>query len=92
MLIFLIFVMFDMIYFLDTGESRAALIGGTAAASGVVLVVFIALAILAVKYHSVRRLMNRNKVADVYAEENARKNAYVTEDDMGTEEKNETTC
>ena len=75
-----------------TGESKAALIGGTTAASGVLLVVVAALAVLAVKYRSVRRLMNRNKVGVVYAEENARKNAYVTEDDMGTEEKNETTC
>ena len=41
------------------------------------------------KYRVARRLMNRNKVGDLYAtqgEEMGRKNAYIEEDDMNTKE------
>ena len=73
--------------FLDTGQSnkQAALIGGVAGASGVGLIAIIALAVLFVKYRIARRLMNRNKVGDLYTtqdEQMSRRNAYIQEDDM----------
>ena len=76
----------------DAGKAKAALIGGTVAAGTFGLVIAIALAVLAVKYRFIRRVVNRNKVGDIYAEENTRKNNYVTEDDMGVCEEEETNC
>ena len=61
------------------------MIGGAAAAGGLVLIAIIALAVLAVKYRIARRFMNRNKVGDLYAtqdEQMSRQNAYIQEDDM----------
>ena len=58
---------------------------GAGAAGGFALIVIIALAVLAVKYRLARRLMNRNKVGDLYTtqdEEMSRRNAYIQEDDM----------
>ena len=49
------------------------------------MIVIIALAVLAVKYRIARRLMNRNKVGDLYTtqdEQMSRRNAYIQEDDM----------
>ena len=66
-----------------------ALIGGVAGAGGICILAFAALGILFVKYRVARRLMNRNKVGDLYAtqeEEMSRKNAYIQEDDMNTNE------
>jgi len=65
-----------------------ALIGGVAGAGGVCILAFAALGSLLVKYRLARRLMNRNKVGDLYAtqEEMGRKSAYVKEDDMNTKE------
>ncbi|XP_067017039.1 uncharacterized protein [Acropora muricata] len=74
----------------DTGQGKkvGALIGGVAGAGGVCILAFAALGILFVKYRLARRLMNRNKVGDLYAtqEEMGRKSAYVKEDDMNTKE------
>jgi len=61
------------------------LIIGAGAAGGFALIVIIALAVLAVKYRLARRLMNRNKVGDLYTtqdEQMSRRNAYIQEDDM----------
>ena len=61
------------------------MIGGVAGASGVGLIAIIALAVLFVKYRIARRLMNRNKVGDLYTtqdEQLSRRNAYIQEDDM----------
>ena len=58
---------------------------GAGAAGGFALIVIIALAVLAVKYRLARRLMNRNKVGDLYTtqdEQMSRRNAYIQEDDM----------
>ena len=58
---------------------------GAGAAGGFALIVIIALAGLAVKYRLARRLMNRNKVGDLYTtqdEQMSRRNAYIQEDDM----------
>ena len=58
---------------------------GAGAAGGFALIVIIALAVLAVKYRLARRLMNRNKVGDLYItqdEQMSRRNAYIQEDDM----------
>ena len=59
---------------------------GAGAAGGFALIVIIALAAsLAVKYRLARRLMNRNKVGDLYTtqdEQMSRRNAYIQEDDM----------
>ena len=65
-----------------------ALIGGVAGAGGVCILAFAALGILLVKYRLARRLMNRNKVGDLFAtqEEMGRKSANVKEDDMNTKE------
>ena len=52
---------------------------------GLALIAIIALAVLAVKYRLARRLMNRNKVGDLYTtqdEQMSRRNAYIQEDDM----------
>ena len=59
--------------------------GGAAAVGGLALIAIIALAVLAVKYRLARRLMNRNKVGDLYTtqdEQMSRRNAYIQEDDM----------
>ena len=70
----------------DTEKSqKPALIIGAGAAGGFALIVIIALAVLAVKYRLARRLMNRNKVGDLYTtqdEQMSRRNAYIQEDDM----------
>ena len=61
------------------------MIGGAAAAGGFGLIAVVALAVLFVKYRITRRLMNRNKVGDLYTtkdEQMSRKNAYIQEDDM----------
>ena len=58
---------------------------GAGAAGGFALIVIIALAVLAVKYRLARRLMNRNKVGDLYTtqdEQMSRRNAYIQEDDI----------
>ena len=55
------------------------------AVGGLALIAIIALAVLAVKYRLARRLMNRNKVGDLYTtqdEQMSRRNAYIQEDDM----------
>ncbi|XP_044165773.1 uncharacterized protein LOC114963338 isoform X8 [Acropora millepora] len=75
----------------DAGQNKkeAALIGGVAGAGGVCILAFAALGFLFVKYRVARRLMNRNKVGDLYAtqeEEMDRKNAYIQEDDMNAKE------
>ncbi|XP_044165774.1 uncharacterized protein LOC114963363 [Acropora millepora] len=73
----------------DTGQGKVgALIGGVAGAGGVCILAFAALGILLVKYRLARRLMNRNKVGDLFAtqEEMGRKSANVKEDDMNTKE------
>ncbi|XP_078357327.1 uncharacterized protein LOC144642207 isoform X3 [Oculina patagonica] len=71
----------------DPGKSKqAALIGGVAAAGGFGLIAVAALAVVFVKYRIARRLMNRNKVGDLYTtqdEQLSRKHAfYIQEDDM----------
>ena len=75
--------------FTDPGNpdksKQAALIGGAAAAGGFGLIAVAALAVLFVKYRIARRLMNRNKVGDLYTtqdEKMSRQNAYIQEDDM----------
>ncbi|XP_015763765.1 PREDICTED: uncharacterized protein LOC107342772 isoform X16 [Acropora digitifera] len=73
----------------DTGQGKVgAWIGGVAGAGGVCILAFAALGILLVKYRSARRLMNRNKVGDLFAtqEEMGRKSANVKEDNMNTKE------
>ncbi|XP_074622474.1 uncharacterized protein LOC141880812 isoform X2 [Acropora palmata] len=75
----------------DAGQNKkeAALIGGVAGAGGVCILAFAALGFLFVKYRVARRLMNRNKVGDLYAtqeKEMDRKNAYIQEDDMNAKE------
>ncbi|XP_067017043.1 CUB and sushi domain-containing protein 3-like isoform X1 [Acropora muricata] len=75
----------------DAGQNKkeVALIGGVAGAGGVCILAFAALGFLFVKYRVARRLMNRNKVGDLYAtqeEEMGRKNAYIQEDDMNAKE------
>ena len=87
---FLIFVPF--LSYKDDGKAKAALIGGTVAAGTFVLVLAIALAVLAVKYRSVRQMVSREKVGEIYAEENTRKNNYVTEDDKGVCDEEDTKC
>ena len=71
---------------IDTDQSKqTALIGGVAGASVFGLIAVIALAVLFVKYRIARRLMNRNKVGDLYTtqdEQMSRRNAYIQEDDM----------
>ncbi|KAJ7383305.1 hypothetical protein OS493_029271 [Desmophyllum pertusum] len=66
-------------------SKQTALIGGVAGASAFGLIAAIALAVLFVKYRIARRLMNRNKVGDLYTtqdEQMSRRNAYIQEDDM----------
>ena len=87
---FLIFV--PLFIYKDDGKAKAALIGGTVAAGTFVLVLAIALAVLAVKYRSVRQMVSREKVGEKYAEENTRKNNYVTEDDKGVCDEEDTKC
>ena len=87
---FLIFV--PLFIYKDDGKAKAALIGGTVAAGTFVLVLAIALAVLAVKYRSVRQMVSREKVGEIYAEENTRKNNYVTEDDKGVCDEEDTKC
>ncbi|XP_067057395.1 uncharacterized protein [Acropora muricata] len=75
----------------DTGQSKkeGALIGGVVGAGAVCVLAFAALGIVFVKYRVARRLMNRNKVGDLYVtqeEEIGRNNAYIQEDDMNTKE------
>ena len=75
----------------DTGQSKkeGALIGGVVGAGAVCVLAFAALGIVFVKYRVARRLMNRNKVGDLYVtqeEEMGRNNAYIQEDDMNTKE------
>ncbi|XP_068694611.1 uncharacterized protein [Montipora foliosa] len=70
----------------DTGANKKddTLIGGIAGASGICLIAVIALGVMFVKYRIARRLMNRNKVGDLYTtqeEEMRRKNAYIKYDD-----------
>jgi len=69
----------------DTGKQSAAVIGGAAAAGGLALVAIIALAVLFVKCRITRLLLNRNKIEEMYAnqdEQMSRENAYIQEDDM----------
>ena len=87
---FLIYVPF--LSYKDDGKYKAALIGGTVAAGTFVLVLAIALAVLAVKYRSIRQMVSREKVGEIYAEENTRKNNYVTEDDKGVCDEEDTKC
>ena len=70
----------------DTGANKKedTLIGGIAGASGICLIAVIALGVMFVKYRIARRLMNRNKVGDLYTtqeEEMRRRNAYIKDDD-----------
>ena len=41
------------------------------------------------KYRLIRRLANRNKVGDMYAEENSRKKTYTVEQDIGEDQQAE---
>ena len=79
--------LFLVIVIVDTEQNKqtVALIGGAAAAGGLGLIAFIALAVLFVKYRIARLLMNRNKVGDLYTTQDqqlSRKHAYIQEDDM----------
>ena len=79
--------LFLVIVIVDTEQNKqtVALIGGAAAAGGLGLIAFIALAVLFVKYRIARRFMNRNKVGDLYTTQDqqlSRKHAYIQEDDM----------
>ena len=88
--ILLIYVPF--LSYKDYGKYKAALIGGTVAAGTFVLVLAVALAVLAVKYCSIRQMVSREKVGEINAEENTRKKSYVTEDDKGVCDKEDTKC
>ncbi|XP_074622578.1 uncharacterized protein LOC141880862 isoform X5 [Acropora palmata] len=70
------------------GKKVGTLIGGVAGVGGVCILAFAALGILFVKYRLARRLMNRNKVGDLYATQNemGRKGAYIQEDDINSKE------
>ena len=76
--ILLIYVPF--LSYKDYGKYKAALIVGTVAAGTFVLVLAVALAVLA------------EKVGEINAEENTRKKSYVTEDDKGVCDKEDTKC
>lgn len=67
-------------------SNEKELVGGVAAAGGIVVIAVIALVVLSIKYRIARRFMDRNKVADLYTaqgEQMGRRNAYIQENDAG---------
>ena len=73
----------------DPQSNQNGLVGGVAAAGGLVVIAVIALVVLSIKYRIARRFMERNKVADLYTaqgEQMGRRNAYIQENDADLRE------